>query len=204
MRRIVAYGYLNRDIWTVWTLLRSLTFACSVYTRTDYLYLTKKRNFAYFMTSLRGLTVTLCERYRYVHIDMGIDSTPAQDFVQLYRAWASTLFTFTFDHYLVLTYPEYISIAFCYTVTHTLYHWHKNTKWFTFLWKLVCHGNDRNQAVGMLRAGTSVNDVALHFVCSRQTIHNLKTRYATIGSVKDRPRSGRPRATSRRDDRFIA
>lgn len=63
--------------------------------------------------------------------------------------------------------------------------------------------NQRNQAVGMLRAGTSVNDVALHFGCSRQTIHNLTTRYATTGSVTDRPRSGRPRATSRRDDHVI-
>jgi hypothetical protein len=36
-----------------------------------------------------------------------------------------------------------------------------------------------------------------------QTIYNLKTRYATTGSVTDRPRSGRPRATSCRDNRFI-
>jgi hypothetical protein len=33
MRRIVAYGYLNRDS----TLLRSKAFACSVYIRNDYL-----------------------------------------------------------------------------------------------------------------------------------------------------------------------
>lgn len=63
--------------------------------------------------------------------------------------------------------------------------------------------NERNQAVGMLRAGTSVNDVALHFRCSRQTIHNLTTRLAATGSVTDRSRSGRPRVTSRRDDHFI-
>jgi hypothetical protein len=41
--------------------------------------------------------------------------------------------------------------------------------------------NDRNYAVGMLRAGTSVSYVVLHFECSWQTIHNLKTRYATTG-----------------------
>jgi hypothetical protein len=29
--------------------------------------------------------------------------------------------------------------------------------------------NDRNYAVGMLRAGTSARDVALHFECSWQT-----------------------------------
>ena len=63
--------------------------------------------------------------------------------------------------------------------------------------------NQRNQAVGMPRAGTSVNGVALHFLCSRQTIHNLTTRYATTGSVTERPRSGRPHATSRRDNHVI-
>ena len=63
--------------------------------------------------------------------------------------------------------------------------------------------NDRNQAVGMHTAGMSVNNIVLHFGCSRQTIHNLRTRYATTGEVRDRPRSGRPRATSGRDDRFI-
>ena len=61
----------------------------------------------------------------------------------------------------------------------------------------------KNEAVGMLRAGMSVNNIALHFGCSRQTIHNLRTQYATTGEVRDRLRSGRPRAMSGRDDRFI-
>ncbi len=50
------------------------------------------------MTCFRGLTVTLCERYRYLLIGLSIESTPTQDFVQLYRARASTLFTSAFDH----------------------------------------------------------------------------------------------------------
>lgn len=61
----------------------------------------------------------------------------------------------------------------------------------------------RNQAIGMLRAGAMVNEVARHFLCSRQTIHNLSTRYNTTGSVRDRPRPGQRRVTSQRDDRNI-
>ena len=48
--------------------------------------------------------------------------------------------------------------------------------------------NQRKQAIGMLQTGAMVNDVAQHFGCSRQTIHNLNTRFAIIGSVRDRPR----------------
>ena len=50
--------------------------------------------------------------------------------------------------------------------------------------------NQRNQAIGMLQAGAMVNDVAKHFGCSRQTILNLNTRIAIIGSIRDRPRPG--------------
>jgi hypothetical protein len=50
---------------------------------------------------------------------------------------------------------------------------------------------------------TSVSDVALHFECSWQTNHNMKTRYASTGSVTDRSRSGSSRATSCRENRFI-
>ena len=45
--------------------------------------------------------------------------------------------------------------------------------------------NQRNQASGMLQAAAMVNDVAQHFGCSRQAIHNLNTRFAITGSVRD-------------------
>ena len=45
--------------------------------------------------------------------------------------------------------------------------------------------NQRNQAIGMRQAGAVVNDFAQHFGCSRQTIHNLNTRFAITGSVRD-------------------
>ena len=63
--------------------------------------------------------------------------------------------------------------------------------------------NQRKQAIGMLQAGAMVNDVAQHFGCSRQTIHNLNTRFAITVSVRDRPRPGQHRVTSQQDDRYI-
>ena len=63
--------------------------------------------------------------------------------------------------------------------------------------------NQRNQAIGMLQAGTMVNDVAQHFGCSHQTIHNLNTRFAIIGSVRNCPHPGQCRVTSKQDDSYI-
>ena len=47
----------------------------------------------------------------------------------------------------------------------------------------------------MLQAGAMVNDVAQHFRCCRQTIHNLNTRFAITGSVRGRPRPGQRHVT---------
>ena len=62
--------------------------------------------------------------------------------------------------------------------------------------------NQRNQAIGMLQADPMVND-AQHFGCSHQTIHNLNTRFAITGSVRDHPRPGQRRVTSQQDDCYI-
>ena len=63
--------------------------------------------------------------------------------------------------------------------------------------------NQRNQAIGMLQAGAVVNDVAQHFGCSHQTIHNLNTRFAITSSFHDCPHSGQCHVTSQQDDRYI-
>ena len=64
--------------------------------------------------------------------------------------------------------------------------------------------NQRNQAIVMLQAGAMVkNDVAQHFGCSCQTIHNLNTRFAITDSIRDRPRPGQRRVTSQHDDHYI-
>ena len=47
----------------------------------------------------------------------------------------------------------------------------------------------------MLNAGSTVNDIAHHFGCSRQTIHNLMNRYHSSGSVSVRIRRGRALVT---------
>ncbi len=61
----------------------------------------------------------------------------------------------------------------------------------------------RNQAIGMLRAGVAPVAVSRVFGCSRITIFNLITRMQQTGDVADRPRAGRPRVTTLRQDRAI-
>ena len=63
--------------------------------------------------------------------------------------------------------------------------------------------NERDRAVGMLAAGTTVTRVARLFGCSRATIHNLGRRYNQTGDTVDAPRSGRPKATTPKQDRMI-
>ena len=50
----------------------------------------------------------------------------------------------------------------------------------------------------MLNAGSTVNDIAHHYGCSRQTIHNLMKRYNITWSVRVRARPGRARLTTLR------
>ena len=58
--------------------------------------------------------------------------------------------------------------------------------------------DQRNQIIGVLKAGSTVNDIAHHFGCSRQTIHNLINRYNITGSVIVHARLGRTRVTTLR------
>jgi transposase len=62
---------------------------------------------------------------------------------------------------------------------------------------------ERNQAIEMLLGGVSVVDESRTFNCSRNTVHELVRRYRLTGDVHDRPRPGRSRATTKRDDRAI-
>ena len=61
----------------------------------------------------------------------------------------------------------------------------------------------RSEAIGMLRANVTVLHVANHFNVPRICIWKLKTRFQTTGTVKDRPRRGRPRVTMVREDCHI-
>ena len=59
----------------------------------------------------------------------------------------------------------------------------------------------RNLVIGVLMGGSTVNDIAHHFGCSRQTIHNLMNRYNRTASVRVRARPDRARVATLRPHR---
>ena len=61
----------------------------------------------------------------------------------------------------------------------------------------------RERAIGMLTAGMSARNVARHFQRHRSTISQLLNTFQQTGNVADRPRLGRPRKTTPREDRFL-
>lgn len=63
--------------------------------------------------------------------------------------------------------------------------------------------DQRNYALGLLRAGETQTEVARHFNVSQSTISRLLSRFQETGAVTDRPRSGRPRVTTAVEDRFM-
>ena len=58
--------------------------------------------------------------------------------------------------------------------------------------------DQRNQVIGVLMAGSTVNDIAHQFGCSRQTIHYLMNRYNKTGYFRVHARPGRARVTTLR------
>lgn len=63
--------------------------------------------------------------------------------------------------------------------------------------------NDRLLALGMLEAGRSTRFVAEQFNVNQSTVVRLQQRYRETGNAADRARSGRPRATTTRQDRYL-
>ena len=73
---------------------------------------------------------------------------------------------------------------------------------------IICDGsgipkNFGERAIGMLNAGMTMNAVALNIRCSIRVIRHLRQRFQATGRKEDRPRSGRPRFTTRGQDRYI-
>ena len=58
-------------------------------------------------------------------------------------------------------------------------------------------------AIGMLQGGVSQSDVGRHFAVHRSVIHRAWQRFQATGQYSARPRSGRPRATTRREDQYV-
>jgi transposase len=65
-------------------------------------------------------------------------------------------------------------------------------------------GNEAAQVVGMLQAGQVQRAVAGHFNVSRRVISRLWNRFQHTGNVAERSRSGRPRKTTVRQDRYLS
>jgi transposase len=63
---------------------------------------------------------------------------------------------------------------------------------------------ERWQAVGMHNGGFSHKRVADHFRVNHSIIVRLMQRFRQTGNVTDRPRAGRPRNTTPREDRLIS
>ena len=63
---------------------------------------------------------------------------------------------------------------------------------------------ERWQAVAMHNGGFSHRRVADHFRVNHSIIVRLMLRFRQTGNVTDRPRAGRPRKTTPREDRLIS
>ena len=59
------------------------------------------------------------------------------------------------------------------------------------------------RAICMLTAGMSARYVARHFQRHESTVSRLLNRFQQTWNVADRPRSGRPRKTTPREDNFL-
>src|SRR5690348_3945001 len=62
---------------------------------------------------------------------------------------------------------------------------------------------DRGIIIGMLKAKVSVPEIAKEMKCGKRTIYYIKSKFSQTGSVENRPRSGRPRCTTERQERNI-
>ena len=62
---------------------------------------------------------------------------------------------------------------------------------------------DRGRAIALILQGRSQRDVAQQFGVHESTIPRLVQRPRATGRLTDRPRSGRPRVTTQRQDRRI-
>ena len=58
-------------------------------------------------------------------------------------------------------------------------------------------------AIAMLEGRMTANDVVVSFGVHRTTIWRLAQRFRTTDAVQDRPRSGRPKRPTPREERYI-
>ena len=63
--------------------------------------------------------------------------------------------------------------------------------------------NLRQRAIGVLNAGMTMSAVAMNIGCSTRAIRHIMQRFQATGRTEDTPQSGRPRVTTRGQDRYI-
>ena len=81
------------------------------------------------------------------------------------------------------------------------FHFSATLNFFSIMVRLT--GVQRGRAIALLMQGQRQQQVANHFGVNVSTIERLVRRLRETGHLADRPRSGRPRVTSRRQDRTI-
>ena len=62
---------------------------------------------------------------------------------------------------------------------------------------------DRGRAIAWLQGGNTQRNVAVRLGVSQSVVDRLWQRFQATNSVRNRPRSGRPRSTTNREDRYI-
>lgn len=62
---------------------------------------------------------------------------------------------------------------------------------------------DRTRAIAWMQDGVAAREVARRLAVSHSVIIRLRQRHQATGSVQERPRAGRPKKTTQREDRYI-
>ena len=62
---------------------------------------------------------------------------------------------------------------------------------------------DRGRAIAWLQGGNTQRNVAVRLGVSQSVVGRLWQRFQATNSVRNRPRSGRPRSTTNREDRYF-
>ena len=87
------------------------------------------------------------------------------------------------------------------SLTDFSFHFYATLNFFSIMVQLT--DVQRGRAVALLMQGQRQQQVANHFGVNVSTTERLVRRLKETGRLADRPRSGRPRVTSRRRDRTI-
>ena len=74
-----------------------------------------------------------------------------------------------------------------------MYNKHSSFSFIALLFMPRLYEHERSGAIGILKAGVRVSDVARYHNCHPSNIQRLRDRYKATGTVKDRRRSGQPR-----------